>query len=363
MHEITCIQLIHTESQLFLIFLSFPFLFYPVSFSGDYHDPDYDYYSKTFVPIENSSYVMKIYLTKEFYNKYMTSQPFTVSIIVISMLAFTAVTVLLYSQLLKHRESTLTEKAKHAFASTAARDAVLLAKKMYVRYISHEMRTPLNSTFMGLKLLEIELLKTSNMAGHEDCLDTLKDVCKSCDLVLNILNDLLNYDKLEDGEMALDSRSICVLPFLIESVNSLLLQGREKDIQLLFDADEDFEKDPTRNRWKNNKLVGKSSEKDPSNSSFIITETEKVPSAFQANAFLRRKSCSSVSMNGKSEEIKFLEYLDPNEYIQGDEQKLNQVIRNLISNAIKFTPRGGKVTMRIRYKNSLISDLFGLLHS
>ena len=68
-------------------------------------------------------------------------------------------------------------------------------------------------------------------------------------------------------------------------------------------------------------------------------------------------------MNGKSEEIKFLEYLDPNEYIQGDEQKLNQVIRNLISNAIKFTPRGGKVTMRIRYKNSLISDLFGLLHS
>ena len=73
--------------------------------------------------------------------------------IVVFIIFFTACFVLFYSQLLKVHEGRLNERVKHAFASSAARDASLLAKKVYVRYISHEMRTPLNSTFMGLKFL------------------------------------------------------------------------------------------------------------------------------------------------------------------------------------------------------------------
>ena len=40
------------------------------------------------------------------------------------------------------------------------REDALLAKKVYVHYISHEMRTPLNVMQLGLKVLEKDLVKS-----------------------------------------------------------------------------------------------------------------------------------------------------------------------------------------------------------
>ncbi len=40
--------------------------------------------------------------------------------------------------------------------------------------------------------------------------------------------------------------------------------------------------------------------------------------------------------------------IDPNvPYVKGDQNKLRQVVQNLISNAVKYSPRGGKVTVRV----------------
>jgi len=33
-------------------------------------------------------------------------------------------------------------------------------------------------------------------------------------------------------------------------------------------------------------------------------------------------------------------------YIRIDKQKISQVVRNLLSNALKFTPKGGKITIK-----------------
>ena len=362
----------------------------------------------TFLPIAGSNYQIRLYPTDILFKKYLTNQPRDLCIIVVIMISFTGALVLLYSRCLKNREKKLTDVAKHAFASSASRDAVLLAKKIYVRYISHEMRTPLNSTFMGLKLLDLELSKAINIPNYEDCCDTLKDVCKSCDLVLNILNDLLNYDKLEDGELALDIRKISILPFIIDSVNTLILQGREKNVRLLIDADKNFHSDPYRNRWKNNKLVGTSLDMISIDLSCCVSEN-LTGANYQDLIEVDRKSSLSIphcdtthitskqvelidightqdnttsmkvevigeekekekekkeenEIEKKNENVKdFLiseykeqanitkNYLLSDDCLQGDEQKLNQVIRNLISNAIKFTPSGKNVTVKIRY--------------
>ena len=368
-----------------------------------------------FDPIQGSDYRIRLYPTDVLFKKYLTNQPRNLCIIAVIMISFTGILVLLHSHCLKNREKRLTEVAKHAFASNASRDAVLLAKKMYVRYISHEMRTPLNSTFMGLKLLELVLSKAINIPNYEDCCDTLKDVCKSCDLVLDILNDLLNYDKLEDGDLALDVKKITILPFIIDSVNTLILQGREKNVRLLIDADEKFETDPYRNRWKNNELVATSMEMISMNVSRCVSENKMTANDDQ---FIEKDQMlphydTSISIskeiemidvehtqdnttsikveeteeekekeirerkgneNGNGEDFLISEYKEQanirknyllfDDCLEGDEQKLNQVIRNVISNAIKFAPSGKNVTVRIRYSKNIINkmDYYNLLH-
>ena len=92
---------------------------------------------------------------------------------------------------------------------------------MFVRYVSHEIRTPLNTVMMGLKLLEKELLQIENCAS---LLDTVADVTVSCDTAVDILNDLLTYEKLAANILTLDLTVICLKKFIAEVTRPFFLQ-------------------------------------------------------------------------------------------------------------------------------------------
>ena len=87
-------------------------------------------------------------------------------------------------------------------------------KKKFVRYISHEIRTPLNAVSMGLKYLRDELPKYIQVP---DILDSVATSQSACLASINILSDLLTFDKIEDGELKLDRQEISVKDLVLSS--------------------------------------------------------------------------------------------------------------------------------------------------
>eukprot|EP00607_Mallomonas_marina_P000489 CAMPEP_0182440986 /NCGR_PEP_ID=MMETSP1167-20130531/87421_1 /TAXON_ID=2988 /ORGANISM="Mallomonas Sp, Strain CCMP3275" /LENGTH=253 /DNA_ID=CAMNT_0024635107 /DNA_START=935 /DNA_END=1696 /DNA_ORIENTATION=+ len=91
------------------------------------------------------------------------------------------------------------------------------------------MRTPLNTAVMGLEILSTELI---NQNSDQSCLDLVEEVRTSCQSGLSILDDLLDYDKLEQGFMQLDRRLLSVWDLLEEVVQPFTTQARHSQITL-----------------------------------------------------------------------------------------------------------------------------------
>ena len=108
---------------------------------------------------------------------------------------------------------------------------LLEAKKQYLRYISHEVRTPLNAAFLGLRFLRDEM-RDDTSARDRDRYDTVKDIQSSCLTAIDILNDLLCFDKLESGILDLHKTDEKVVPFLTACLGMFSAQAKECGVRL-----------------------------------------------------------------------------------------------------------------------------------
>ena len=98
---------------------------------------------------------------------------------------------------------------------------MLATKRSFVRMVSHEIRTPLNVVLTGLTVMEKELAKHNNEAA---LLDIVQDARLSCDSAIDLLNDLLSYEKLEAGVMTLEKSEVSVMALLREAVGPFQIQ-------------------------------------------------------------------------------------------------------------------------------------------
>jgi PAS domain S-box-containing protein len=150
-----------------------------------------------------------------------------------------------------------------------AAEALAQAKSEFLANMSHEIRTPLNGIFGAVQLM----VKTPL---NEDQNEFVSIMRTSSEALLKIVNDVLEFSKMEAGKLVLEETAFSMKDTLKNSVASVFYEAEQKGVQ--------FER-----------LIG-----------------DDVP-----------------------------------EHVIGDPYRLGQVILNLAHNAIKFTPTGGKVQIRV----------------
>ena len=148
--------------------------------------------------------------------------------------------------------------------------------------------------FQGLHLQE-ESLKKGCTDGSlcplcDEVRELTADIISSTEIALDVLNDLLNYDKIEMGKMDLKVEPIDVWKLIKGVILSFKLDAMKRDVALTLDCDID------------NSYTG-------------------------------------------ADQMKILANL----VILGDSIRLSQVLRNLLSNALKFSPAGSVVIVRARW--------------
>ncbi|KAI0134435.1 hypothetical protein BJ170DRAFT_200097 [Xylariales sp. AK1849] len=200
-------------------------------------------------------------------------------------------------------DQKVAERTSELEISKKAAEAANESKTLFIANISHELKTPLNG-ILGMCAICME---------EDDIVrikQSLKTLYKSGDLLLHLLEDLLSFSKNQIGQqLNLEQKE-----FRLGDIRSQVLtifdkQVREGKINFavdFFSTDLDPGRSPERN-------------------SLEISSYSKLPAIGPQGTGRLKDMC-----------------------LWGDQHRILQVIINLVSNSLKFTPAGGKVSVRIR---------------
>lgn len=173
-------------------------------------------------------------------------------------------TELLHQAMTEERHArTLAEKADQA-------------KSDFLANMSHELRTPMNA-IIGFS----DLVLTTAM--HEPERGYVQNVQRAGHNLLSIINDILDYSKIEAGKLIIDNVSFDPTTLVQETVDILALKAFEKGLELICDLDPNLplqiQGDPVRWRQIIINLLGNAIKFTEKGEVVIVARKELVPKA------------------------------------------------------------------------------------
>jgi signal transduction histidine kinase len=148
---------------------------------------------------------------------------------------------------------------------------------------------------MGLTMLEEEIRNSFSLIGSsskqlldaskESVVEIVADVSQACSIAVDIVNDLLMYEKIEGGLMQLEKEEVVVDGVVEEVLKLFAMQAKASNIEIIYQN-----------------------------------------------------------------------HLDKKVYVEIDSYKMSQVLRNLVSNALKFSKGGSQVVVSLEMVDGLSSQ-------
>lgn len=132
-------------------------------------------------------------------------------------------------------------------------ESLLKSREQLISTVSHDLKTPLN-TISGYA----ELFENSTLSEKQKYY--LGQITSSSNFILHLVDDLLDYSKLEAGKLPIESVPFSLENIVIEAGNAVKQQYSQKPITLIISISEGikgqiFESDPLRIRQIINNLV------------------------------------------------------------------------------------------------------------
>lgn len=196
-------------------------------------------------------------------------------------------------------DEKVAERTRELELSKKAAEAANESKTLFIANISHELKTPLNG-ILGMCAVCMEEDDITRIK------QSLKTLYKSGDLLLHLLEDLLSFSKNQIGQqLNLEQRE-----FRLGDVRSQVLTIFDKQVR---EGKINFSVN----------FLSTNDEPDTSPDRTIVDH--KLPAIGPQGTGRLKDMC-----------------------LWGDQHRILQVLINLVSNSLKFTPPGGKVSVRIK---------------